>query len=432
MKVFNKSINIYDLIYISIYVIIGVLVINKEIVYYPDSYTFLYMAFNHSPVYCIFLKIFTSIFDSNFAFPLKLVQYSIIAYGVSFLIKTLKNIFNIAFLGFIFLQLICLAPCVYLHFLGNTILSEALTYPFFLIIFSYALKMFIEEDLKYIYKISLLLIVIILTRGQFIVLIPVLLIIVAYLIFKSKSLIKNFKFLIILITLPFITSLSERIYNKIVFGHFVNNAMNYVHLISSPFYISNESDIDLFTEKEERVYFKMVHKSLKEAQLTRNQSLNNGNDDAYFYRDNFTKICNKRIYKLGLNFYKDKGLDFNSQNIALNRLCSKIIFPLVNKNFKSWITLFFKNLKNSFGSFKQMLLFLMLLAYSMFYFSKFNRSAIYKFILLGTLFMFANNTLIALVVHPIKRYVFYFDWLIFAIIIILLNEFLKNKELNES
>jgi hypothetical protein len=46
---------------------------------------------------------------------------------------------------------------------------------------------------------------------------------------------------------------------------------------------------------------------------------------------------------------------------------------------------------------------------------------IYKFISLACAFMFANNLLIALVVYANKRYVFYFDWVIFAIVIILLN-----------
>ena len=43
--------------------------------------------------------------------------------------------------------------------------------------------------------------------------------------------------------------------------------------------------------------------------------------------------------------------------------------------------------------------------------------------------MFANNTLIALVVHSIKKgHIFYFDWVIFAaMFIILFNEIYKKK-----
>ena len=431
MTILNKQINFHNITYSFVYVIVGILAINKGIIYYPDSYTFLEMAFNHSPIYCTFLSVLTGIFGDNFEIPLILVQYIIIAFGVDFLIKTLKNIFNLHFIGFILIQLIALAPCVYLHFLPSTILSEALSYPLLLIIFAYTLKLFVEEKPNYIYKIILPLFLLILTRGQFIILIPVLIVIVSFIIYKNKTFIKNFRFLVILIIFPLITSLSERVYNKVVFGYYVNNAMNYVHLISSPFYISNNDDINLFSEQDEKTYFKLINNSLSEAKLTRDQNLSIGNDDYQFYQNNFTKICNKRIYKLGLKLYEDKGLDFFEQNIALNKLCSKMVFPLIKQNFKNWFVLFFKNLKNSFGSSKQFLLFIMLMGYSLFYLNKTNNN-IYKFVALAALFMFANNTLIALVVHSIKRYVFYFDWVIFAIIILLFNEILKKNAAHES
>jgi hypothetical protein len=382
------------------------------------------MALNHSPGYCTFLKIVTSIFGDYFELPLVIIQYAIIVFGVHFFVITLKNIFNLNPLGFFIIQLICLAPCVYVHNLGSAILSEALTYPIFLVIFAFTLKLFIENNLKYLYKISTLLFLLILIRGQFLALIPVFFLIVGYIIFKTKSFNKNFYFLIILFALPILTSLSEKVYNKIVFGYFVNNAMNYVHLISSPFYISSESDINLFKNEDERAYFKLIHNSLKKAELTRNQNLDV--DDYMFYQNNFSKICNRRILDLGLDFYRIKGLNYIEQNIALNELCSKMVYPLVKKNFKIFAKLFIKNISNSFGSSRQMLLFLGLLFYGLF---NFNRSSnnIYKFIIIATLFMFANNTLIALVVHSIKRYIFYFDWVIFATFIILFNEIYKKN-----
>ncbi|MDO5970925.1 hypothetical protein Q4Q35_14025 [Flavivirga aquimarina] len=290
--------------------------------------------------------------------------------------------------------------------------------------------MFVEEELSYIYKICAILFLLILTRGQFTAIIPVLILTVAYLIFKNKTIAKNYKFLIILIALPFITSLTEKVYNKVVFGYYVNNAMNYVHLISSPFYIANEDDINLFDEEDEKTYFKLIYDSLYEAELTRDQNLSFETDDYQFYQQNFTKICNKRIYKLGLEFFELKELNYYEQNISLNKLCSKMVFPLIKQNFKIWSILVFKNLKNSFSSFKQLLMFLMLFAYGLFYLRKRNNNT-YKFIVLAILFMLANNMLIALVVHSIKRYIFYFDWVIFAVIILLFNEVLKKNTTHE-
>ena len=431
MKPINKRFLFTDMIYISIYAIIGVLVMAKGPIYLPDSYTFVDMAFNHSPAYCIFLKIFTSTFGAYFELPVVITQYLIIAFGIHFFVKTLKRLFHIHKVGILIIQLICLAPCVYVHNLGSAILSEALTYPIFLVIFALTLRMFVEENLKYLYKISILLFVLILTRGQFLALIAALILIVSYIIFKKKSFVNQFYFLAILIVIPILTSFTERVYNKIVFGHFENNAMNYVHFIASPFYIANESDINLFTNKDEKVYFNLIYSSLKEAKLTRNQNISIGQDDYLFYQYNFPEICNRRIYDLGLDYYEAKGLNFIEQNIALNTLCSKMIGPLIKQNFMTWLKVFSKNLTNSFGSSKQMLFFFVLLFYGLFNLIKSNKN-IYKFIIIATLFMLANNTLIALVIHSIKRYIFYFDWVIFATFIILLNEIFKNQKLSES
>ena len=101
-----------------------------------------------------------------------------------------------------------------------------------------------------------------------------------------------------------------------------------------------------------------------------------------------------------------------------------MVLPLFKNNFNNWTKLFYKNVKNSFGSSKQMLLMLMLLIYALVQLLKTN-SNLYKFISLAILLMFANNTLISGIIHSIKRYLFYFDWVIFAIIILLFHTISK-------
>ena len=427
MKLTKKSFTQLDIISSTIYALVGLLVISRGPIYLPDSYTFVDMALNHSPAYCTFLKIFTSVFGDYFEWPVVITQYAIIVFGIHVLLKTLNQVFNLHKLGLIIIQLICLAPCVYVHNLGSAILSEALTYPMLLVIFALTLKLFVETELKYLYKIAMLLFVLILTRGQFLALVPALILIVVYILYKTKSFSKQFYFLAILIAIPILTSFTEKVYNKIVFGHFINNTMNYVHIIASPFYIANETDIDLFTNQDERDYFNLVYRSLQEANLTRNQNLGIKIGDYKFYENNFPKICNRRIYDLGLDFYEAKGLNYIDRSIALNTLCSKMFVPLLKQNFKVWLSLFAKNFINSFGSSKQLLFFLVLLFYGVVNLIKSDKH-IYKFIVIATLFMFANNMIIALVIHSIKRYIFYFDWVIFATFIILLNEIFKNQK----
>lgn len=417
-KSFKLSLN--QSLQIALFLIVGVFVLAKGGHYMPDSYAFLDMRFNRSPFYCTFLKIFTSVFGDNFEAPVIMFQYAFIVFAVRKFIINLSKTFNLNTFSQLILQGILLAPCVYWHFTGGSILSESIAYPLVLLVFWYTFKAFKDLDLKPIYKAFVFLFVLILTRGQFVIFVPIILIVSGYIIHQKRSFRSSYFALLLIIALPFLTNLTEKIYNKVVFGYYTSNAMSNVHFIASGFYLSKDSDIDLFKTNEEQAYFQIINQSLKDASLMRSQVVANGLDDYDFYEYNFTKICNQRIHELGLAYFEDKGLNYYEQNIALNSLCGNMIFPLIKSNFSNWTKLLFKNLKTTFGTTKQMLLILVLLFYSLYLVWK-ETDVIYKFISLACAFMFANNLLIALVVYANKRYVFYFDWVIFAIVIILLN-----------
>jgi len=405
---------------IVLFLIVGVFVLAKGGHYMPDSYAFLDVRFNRSPFYSTFLKIFTSIFGENFEVPVILFQYAFIVFAVRKFIINLSKAFNLNTFSQLILQGILLAPCVYWHFTGGSILSESIAYPLVLLVFRHTFKGFKDLDLKPIYKALIFLFVLSLTRGQFVIFVPIILIVCGYIIHQKRSFRSSYFALLLIIALPFLTNLTEKIYNKVVFGYYTSNAMSNVHFIASGFYLSKDSDIDLFKAEDERAYFQIINQSLKEANMMRSQAVTNGFDDYEFYDNNFSNICNHRIHELGLAYFKDKGLNYYEQNIALNSLCGNMIFPLIKSNFSNWTKLLFKNLKTTFGTTKQMLLILVLLFYSLYMVWK-ETDVIYKFISLACAFMFANNLLIALVVYANKRYVFYFDWVIFAIVIILLN-----------
>jgi hypothetical protein len=417
-KSFKLSLN--QSLQIALFLIVGVFVLAKGGHYMPDSYAFLDMRFNRSPFYCTFLKIFTSVFGDNFEAPVILFQYAFIVFAVRKFIINLSKTFNLNTFSQLILQGILLAPCVYWHFTGGSILSESIAYPLVLLVFWHTFKAFKDLNLKPIYKALIFLFVLTLTRGQFVIFVPIILIVCGYIIHQKRSFRSSYFALLLIIALPFLTNLTEKIYNKVVFGYYTSNAMSNVHFIASGFYLSKDLDIDLFKTNEEQAYFQIINQSLKDASLMRSQVVANGLDDYDFYEHNFTKICNQRIHELGLAYFEDKGLNYYEQNIALNSLCGNMIFPLLKSNFSNWTKLLFKNLKTTFGTTKQMLLILVLLFYSLYMVWK-ETDVIYKFISLACAFMFANNLLIALVVYANKRYVFYFDWVIFAIVIILLN-----------
>ena len=415
--------DIKKIVTLAIFVLIGIFVILKGAIYYPDSYAFLEMRFNRSPLYASFLKLFTSIFGSRFEYPLIVVQYLILLSAVRQLLKTITCEFRIALWGQLAMLLVLLAPCVHWHYVANKILSEALAYPLLLLVISETINLFFKSNIKRLYLLALWLFLLLLARGQFIVLIPILVMFQILFAWRHKQWRIGLQNIVIFLCIPLASNITERSYNKVVHGHFVNNAMNYVHLISADFFLSRENDVNIFDDADQQTYFREVHGSLKEANLLQ-LSMDSSIDDQQQFQHNFTQICNRRVHDIGLQYFEAKGLDIVEQHVAINELCASMVFSMMNQHIKERISLFYKNLKTTFGSSKYLVLFLVILGFGIYGMIRF-KDVFYEFIVLVFTFMFANNIAVTIVVHPINRYTFYFDWILFAILIILLDRYSK-------
>ena len=407
-----------------LYSMIGVIVAIRGPFYYPDSFAFIEMDINRSPVYVLFLKFFNIVFGDYFIWPLIIVQFVVLICAVHYLSKTLEKQSPLNAIEKTLLQFILLAPSIYFDYTTGAILSEALSYPIILVVFALGFKAFANLSVKPLLKSILPLYFLILTRGQFVTIIPVFITLGLYINYQNKP--QNIKWLpiILLILLPIFTSFSERLYNKSMYGYYENNSMNYVHLISADFYLSTSSAVDVFEDSDEIEYFKIVHESLENAGLTKQKADAQNKSDIDVYNRNFSKICNRRIHDLGLNYFQKKGLNYFEQNIALNKLCKKMFFKMLKSNFKQRISFFIKNLKIAYGTAKHLLLFMVLMVYSLIMVYK-TKNNIFKFILLGSVLMLANSVLIAFVIHATKRYTFYYYWIIFAVIILIFNKLSK-------
>jgi len=108
-----------------------------------------------------------------------------------------------------------------------------------------------------------------------------------------------------------------------------------------------------------------------------------------------------------------------------------MVFPLIQDNFTDWLKLYISNLKNAFGSARFLLLFLVLLITSFVFILKKRNTNLAKFIFAAVLMVFANNTIVPLAVHSIKRYLFYTDWILFAIVILFLNIIFTKQSISE-
>ena len=409
------------------YILGGVYVVWRGAEYLPDSSYYLNMAFNHSPVYALFSHGFQVVFGDYFEWPLILVQYILIVLAIELLVRNLSRSFGLRTLSSVVFKLVLIAPVFYLHFIANRILTEALAYPLVLMLLHFAWKAIRQFDVTAFVKAVIVLYLLCSIRGQFLGLLPVLVLLGLYLLYVQKSSQGIWLALLALLVMPWIQSLFYKTYNYIVHDHFVASQLTNVTMITSWIYVSSESDPPHFDDVESNVLFNRSFTELKRRGLTQEQAISQGFNDYQYFEARFPQICNRVLLDGGLAYYQEKGLDFYQGSIALNDRYGAMFSSIVKHNYKRWGPLFLKNLSNAFGSSKLLLLVILIGLYALYGWIKSPSDYLYRFIVLITGLMLCNHLTVAISAHSIKRYLFYFDWVLIVIFILLVESMFNRK-----
>lgn len=408
------------------YLIVFIVVVNSPISHFNDSDGYLNMDLNRSAGYPVFLWILRNIFGSLTDIATVIIQVLIGISCMYFFITRLEQIVKLQKLWYLLLAVIIASPYFYSITIANAYLSEALTYPLYLVVVVLFLESLLTKNIRKLWFSLPILMVLIITRSQFLFMVPVAILMLCWLYFEQKNIKKHLWIGIAFLILPFVTSLVDKTYHQLTHGYFVNTPWTGIHLITPAFYVADESDYQLYDSKDEQLFFKWIYAKL----YSKNLNVNNLNDDGKFdetgfYINHFTEIANATIYDSGKNLV-GKDLNEDQKYITLDQLTKKMALPLVLDNFGLWTKLYLKNFINAFANAKYALIYVLLLIFGLVGLFK-KRMDTYKVITLLILLTFGNVALVSIGMHTIKRFIFYNDWVLFFVIFILMNAYLKHK-----
>jgi len=392
-----------------LFLITFVAVLRKPTISFPDSTGYLNMMINRTPGYPIFLKLIKSIFGSKFEVALRFIQTAIGCFSIYFFIRKIRSIKLLNNLYCCALALVLLLPFLFSLRIGNSVLSEALSYSLYLIVIGYFIAFFVSKDKKELYYALPILGLLLITRYQFIYLIPVAFLMIIWINFKEKQW-KQYRLLLLLfLCLPIVTSLVDRTYHKVVHNHFVSTPWTGMNIITAAFYVSDAQDETIFEDVQEKQFFKNTYKDLTRKRLNINHlEERNNTDKTAVYIQEFASITMGPIFKNG-NAILDQTLSEDEKYIALEKMTTSLIY--------------------GFGGIKQVVLYLFILLCSFIGILKHNTKT-YKILFLISMLFIGNLLLVAIGMHTIIRFTFYNDWVLFLTIFILLNSL--NKKIYES
>ena len=403
-----------------------VLVIGPK--YQPDSFAHFDMLINRSVLYSLFLNIPHWLFGLKMGYTILLAQFGIYVLCVTYFINSLSKFINLSKLTTSTLHFIFAYLAIFTYQVINNILSESLAYPFLLVVLAISMKYYKLGDIKYIGTLWILCYLLFLTRIQFVIVLPFLCLILIY---HYKKIYKSFLAIIFtvgLLSSPFLAKQTETLYYKFVLKENIAYSMTFVHLISAPFFVSDVSDALLFEKPEERDFFIRTKQSLDNKNLNLAYCHNNREDEFDYYQKNFTKICNASIHEENMDYYKSLGISFFDQHRKVSQYTKNIFYPLLKAHFKLWLKIVLKGFKKGLhGSQGILIIGLVMLGSLLLYFHHEKDFALFFLWVIGIKLML--HLFIAISVHSVHRYLFYFDWVIPVFLILLIDKLVlyKNK-----
>lgn len=412
------KISTFDVLLLVIYLVIFSYFIFQPAIYSPDTNTYFRLHFYRFPGYGIFLRIFDFAFGSFFDIAVVGFQLLFGFFSISVLAKTCKHLLKLDIFEYLALLILLTFPYFPPLFVGNNLTSEGLSYPLYLLLISFAIDLFFNNQSKKLIYVSAAFTLLCLTRGQFIIVAPILAFL--YILKEQKSLIQKPKifFILILLIVPLLPQTIDRVYHKAVHGFFVTTPFSYVNALTLPLFVSEKKDETLMKNEDEKIIFQRTYKSLDSLGLL-SSKVSGGEIEAYkLFHNNFPWICNRSFHVPTMDYFERKSNNLG-ENVILTEKAAKQMLPvLVKNNFKKYISIYFEGIFHGFKGIVIFSMMILLLAYALL--SSFKKWNLYNgLLLLGTLLIVSNAFIVAFASHSIMRYLFYNYFFVILITIIL-------------
>jgi hypothetical protein len=413
----------------AIFLVVSIMVLMRPLMYSPDSPGYLDMHIIRSAGYPLFLWLIKMVSGDYFELVCKFIQLLIGLIAIRFFVLTIYKNSSLKPLWSLLLTLVLLIPYVYNENIANQVLSEAIAYPLYLVVTAFFIKSWLLKDKQLLLKATPFLFILLLTRSQFMYFIPLGLFIFWQLGRKTDGFKSKLGIFILLVVLPLLSSLTDRLYHQVANGHFVATPWTAPHFFSMAVVVSDAEDVALFATEKEKAYFSGVFNDLAAKGLQKHHLLaETGMNLADTYRENYSEILVRTVVQKGVLHLKNVAGDLTPEDhILIENTSRSMVLPLVLDNFGSWFKLYVSNFMAGFGSAKYGLLYLLIFGLALIQLRRSTRTEL-VLIAFSSFLAIANVALVALGPHTIKRLLFYNDWVLFLIVFLLLSKLFGSTE----
>ncbi len=393
--------------------------INKTAVPSPDTTGYLSFDPGRSSVYPIFINAVKALSGNFFPHILLILQTGFYLWACVLFVRKFSAMFKMQRIYTISMLLYF----TYILFIMNrprVMYTESLAYPLFLVLLISCFKWISSLKLKDLLAVSGLLLFLLQLRGQFLFMIPLLIVFVILLYWRK---LRTTILLCSLIVAVFLTnSLIDRSYHAIVHGYFHPTPFTGHTISALPLYISKAEDVEHIADPEEKIVFETIHRSLQEKGML-------AESFGEFRKFEFSKAYNEIIWHTVCPVFQEESrgdgdLDFDDYKF-MNSTMISISMQLIKCNPGRYFKALLHNFATGISKINIAPFFLTLFILIYFSIKKFLK--IYIFILFNLFGALLNYVLITISVFSYPRISWYSSVMIFTSILILISE-ITNKQ----
>ncbi|KAA1242625.1 glycosyltransferase family 39 protein [Aquimarina sp. RZ0] len=415
----------YRISRLFLYLLVAVFVLWKGVITEPDTLSYVGLSIITPPGYGTFLFVFRKLLGDENYFPFIVLTQLILCFtSCWYLIKILKRIFTINKKILILIDVILLAPVLIPEYLVvNRIVTQGLTYPFFLIIISFLLQTVFEKRKFSGWFLLISVFAGILTRTQFLFIVPVILLVLGYQWYLTRNLKKYVPLGIAFIAMPVLVSVIQKTFNYAVHDNYINISSTGLQVMIMPFFVADAEDYLLYKSPKTQAYYKQMYQTAVDRKLL-DDFYKPVNDNVFHHFDyNFVNISYGVLSKKGRLFLRPSDPDSIEAMIENDKFLMDMWLPLLLDNFWKCLDLFYKNVEHAFGGFYMIWFYVLVFVFSGYSWRKYD-DELALFSLLLMVLTFSNILLVCIVQHSIGRYMIYHQWFLPVLLILLFNRLL--------
>ena len=238
-----------------------------------DSPSYIDMYSSREPLYSLLIAFFRLIcFNNSYYLNVLVIFQSLLtAFCVYSLIKFIVEEYELSFKSEAILLLIHFGVIVLMRFVSkkgmlysNTVLSESITYPLYLLFFRYNLEYVLKENKKPLIVASIISFIMISARKQMFLSLFMLIISIVYVSFKNKNLIKGLLKVVVISCLIVGLSkgldfLNQKVINSFDSTHTLDNRF----ITTMIYYVGKDDDYKHINDQDSKEVFNIIYNSSK-------------------------------------------------------------------------------------------------------------------------------------------------------------------------